>query len=169
MATKRIQPLNKIFQVAYGNKFDLNKMRPASTWDDAIAFIGRAGRNNGVTAYVQALPGTEPYPAGLITVALGGAILSSFVQCRPFYTAQNIAVLAPIADMDLATKLFYCLCIRANLHRYGAFGREANRTLRTLNVPARAGIPKWVADSSHKVLEEWQHDLAQLAHSKRKG
>jgi len=154
--------LNKLFGVEYGNKFDLNKMAPAENYEDAIVFVGRSGTNNGVTAFVREYQDTEPYPAGLITVALGGAILSSFVQSRPFYTGQNIAVLRPPDKMGLAEKLYYCICIRANLHRYGAFGREANRTIKTLPVPVRTGKPNWVRSAHKDVVKEWEADLGTM-------
>lgn len=151
--------LNKIFLVEYGNKFDLNKMQPAIAYEDSIAFVGRSGQNNGCTAFVSKLDDVPPYEAGLITVALGGAILSSFIQPRPFYTGQNVAVLQPIHEMDLATKAYYCICITENRHRYGAFGREANRTLRTLMVPSRADVPAWVGKTFTKVVKEWTDEL----------
>lgn len=151
--------LNQIFNVEYGNKFDLNKMHPAMAYEDSIAFVGRSGQNNGCTAFVSKLENVAPYEAGLITVALGGAILSSFIQPRPFYTGQNVAVLKPIKEMDLATKAYYCICITENRHRYGAFGREANRTLRTLLVPKRADVPAWVGKTFAKVVKEWTNEL----------
>lgn len=126
-------PLNQIFDVSYGNKFDLKNM--TLNTKSGIAFVGRTAKNNGVVAFVEEIK-KKPYPAGLITVNLGGAILSSFVQLSPFYTAQNIAVLTPLKPMSEIEKLYYCHAIYANKFRYGAFGREANRTLRTLQVPA---------------------------------
>ena len=101
--------LSQIFGCTYGNKFDLNKMVPAESYDDSVLFIGRSGQNNGVTSYVVRSGEVDPYPAGFITVAMGGAILSSFVQPRPFYTGQNIAVLAPPDNMSLAEKIYYCI------------------------------------------------------------
>lgn len=157
--------LNKLFGVEYGNKFDLNKMTPAENYEEAIAFVGRSGANNGVTAFVREHNSVAPYTAGMITVALGGAILSSFVQPRPFYTGQNIAVLAPPANMSLAEKLYYCICIRANRHRYGAFGREANRTLKTLLVPERNEKPSWVLSAYKDVVKAWEADLERALNS----
>lgn len=127
----KIAPLNELFEVTYGNKFDLKQMNPEKR---EVAFIGRTAKNNGVVAFVEKID-QEPYPAGLITVNLGGAVLESFVQLYPFYTAQNIAVLKPRRAMTEKERIYYCFAIRANRFRYGAFGREANRTLRTLLVP----------------------------------
>jgi hypothetical protein len=155
----KLTELNKIFGFGYGNKFDLNKMSLADAYDKAVLFVGRSGQHNGVTAYVSKVEDVEPYEAGLITVALGGAILSSFVQPKPFYTGQNIAVLTPPKGMSLAEKMFYCLCIQENRHRYGAFGREANRTLKNLMVPERSSVPSWVGTTHKTVSDEWTADL----------
>lgn len=138
--------LSDVFEIVYGNKLDMNKMSKADR-HTGIAFVGRIGGLNGrsgVAGFVEPLAGVDPYPAGLITVALGGSrLLSSYVQQLPFYTAQNVAVLTPRdPKLSLKERLFYTMCIRANAFRYSAFGREANRTLGTLEMPDR--IPDWV-------------------------
>ncbi|MCC7040361.1 MAG: restriction endonuclease subunit S [Burkholderiales bacterium] len=145
--------LNELFDVSYGNKFDLNKMRHLPLSKGGVCFVGRSSQNHGVSGTVAVVPTTPPYETGLITVALGGAkLLSSFVQQRPFYTAQNVAVLRPLQPMSFAQKLYLCLCIRHNRFRYSAFGREANRTLRTLLVPEPSAFPSWVADQEPEQL-----------------
>jgi len=137
--------LNEIFQVTYGNKLDLNKLERRSRAAGGISLVGRSQKNLGVGATVAPIPDIEPYEAGLITVALGGTkLLSSFVQQHPFYTAQNVAVLRPLVPMTFAEKIFACIAIRSNRFRYGAFGREANRTLRVLEVPDISSFPSWV-------------------------
>ena len=131
--------LDQIFSIAYGNKFDMNKMQPDA---DGVAFVGRRGTHQGVSGHVRRLGGVPPYPSGLMTVALGGAVLATFVQQEPFYTAQNVAVLTPInREMPLKEKLYYSVCIRRNDFRYRAYGREANRTLGSIEVPAEP--PAW--------------------------
>ncbi len=35
----------------------------------------------------------KPFKAGLMTLALGGSLGSCFIQNKPFYTAQNVAIL----------------------------------------------------------------------------
>ncbi|MDO8443491.1 MAG: restriction endonuclease subunit S [Candidatus Azambacteria bacterium] len=125
-------PLSQLFEVSYGSKFDLKKM--SINENSSIAFVGRTAKNNGITAFVDEIE-KSPFPAGMITVNLGGAILESYVQLFPFYTAQNVAILKPRGQMSELEKLYYCFAIKANKFRYGAFGREANRTLRTLLVP----------------------------------
>lgn len=140
-------PLNEVFDVEYGNKLDLNKLKKVSPAEGGVNFVGRSSQNHGVSGTVQPLADSSPYPAGLITVALGGSkLLSSFVQTSPFYTAQNVAVLKPLRNMTFQQKLFVCLAIRKNRFRYSAFGREANRTLRTLPIPAMNDYPDWISD-----------------------
>ncbi len=109
---------------------------------DAVNFVARTSKNLGVIGKVKKIPSIEPYEAGLITVALGGSILTSNVQPQPFYTAQNIIVLRPIKDMSFNEKVFYCMCIEKNKDKYAAFGREANRTLKELQIPKTP--PEWV-------------------------
>ena len=134
---KDIVRLDSLFKVKYGNQFDLNKMVETSVEDpDGINFVSRSSKNLGVSAYVKPYQGTIPFNEGLISVSLGGTyLLSAFVQERPFYTAQNVAVLSPITHMDIKQKLFYCICLSKNRFRYSAFGREANRTLSAIAVP----------------------------------
>lgn len=147
--------LNRLFDVEYGNKFDLNKMELRSKARGGINFVNRSSRNCGVSASVAPVAGTAPYAAGLITVSLGGSfLLSSFVQLEEFYTGQNVAVLTPKEPMTFPEKLYMCLCIRHNRFRYTAFGREANRTLRTLPVPDRSEFPTWLNDCDVSQLEK---------------
>ena len=137
-------PVRELFLVNYGTKFDLKQMQITSAYDDSgINFVSRNSKNLGVVARVKAYKKTDPLKAGLITVALGGTyLLSAFVQERPFYTAQNVAVLTPRVPMTWEAKLFYCLCLGKNRFRYSAFGREANRTLEAIQVPK--ALPGWV-------------------------
>lgn len=143
--------LREIFSIKLGNKFDANKMDFVENGD--IYFISRDSKNNGCVGTVRKQGDTEPFKEGLITVALGGSfLLSSFVQPKKFYTAQNVAVLVPRREMNLSEKLFYCKCISMNRFKYSAFGREANKTLKILKVPKEA--PSWVEEYTVKVENE---------------
>lgn len=134
--------LNQIFNIVYGNQLDLNKME--LDLEGGINFVSRSRENLGVKAKIKKID-IEPFPAGCITVTLGGAyLLSSFIQEAPFYTAQNIKVLTPKQKMSFAEKLYYCRCIEENRVRYVSHGREANRTLDFLLVPSKENIPPWV-------------------------
>ncbi len=150
-----MKKLNELFEVSYGNKLDLNKMKPLSREKGGINFVGRSSQNHGVSGTVAEIENIPPYAAGLITVALGGTkLLCSFIQEHRFYTAQNVAILKPRTPMSFPVKLFYCLAIRHNRFRYSAFGREANRTLREISVPAPDEIPAWVSSRSETSASE---------------
>jgi hypothetical protein len=155
----KLVALSSIFGIEHGNKFDLNKMSECGPGDRAVAFIGRSGERNGLVAFVEQLDNAKPYESGLITVALGGSALSSFVQPRPFYTAQNIDVLKPRSEMSLDVKLYYGLCIEANRFRYSTFGREANITLSKLLVPALECVPAWTNKAVETAVQEFCNDL----------
>lgn len=138
-------PLTQIFSITYGNKLDLNKMRIVKPDDkNAIAFVSRTRENNGVISFVEKISNVTPYETGLITVALGGSVLSSFIQQNNFYTGQNVAVLKPLEEMSFAVKVYYCIAIFKNAFRYSTCGREANKTLRTIMIPPLDDIPKYI-------------------------
>src|SRR6478752_6027763 len=73
---RRVSRVDELFAVKYGHKLDMNKMVLA-TAQDGIAFVGRKGSDQGLSGYVAAVPGLEPYGAGMLTVALGGSRLLS--------------------------------------------------------------------------------------------
>lgn len=145
---------DQLFEVTYGNKFDYNKMTVASQKECGINFVGRSSRNHGVSGVVKKFKNIEPYDKGLITVSLGGSkLLSAFIQDAPFYTAQNVAVLRPLSEMSFQQKLYICLCIRHNRFRYSAFGREANRTLKSIAIPALSDFPDWLSQEPDLEIE----------------
>lgn len=138
----KLIPLNKIFNIKYGNQFDFNKMTLS---ENGINFISRSTSNLGVISKVEPIKGKLPFTSGCITVTLGGTyLLSSFIQPEEFYTAQNIKILEPIVNLSFNEKLFYCKCIEANRFKYTSHGREANKTLDTLMVPDLTELPKWL-------------------------
>lgn len=154
----KLTELNKIFDVKLGNKFDANKMDFVENGD--INFISRDSKNNGCVGVVRKYNNIEPFDEGLITVSLGGSfLLSSFVQPKKFYTAQNVAVLTPRRQMTLGEKIFYCKCISVNRFKYSAFGREANKTLKVLMVPEE--VPSWLEGYAEKALTELKKPFAE--------
>ncbi len=135
--------LQTLFDPKYGNKFDANKMMFVDNGE--INFISRDSKNNGCVGTVNQYAGKLPYQEGLITVSLGGSyLLSSFLQPKKFYTAQNVAVLIPKKLMTNAEKIYYCKCISMNRFKYSAFGREANKSLKHLKIPS--SVPAWVTE-----------------------
>ncbi|MFQ3332181.1 MAG: hypothetical protein ACI84S_000366 [Thalassomonas sp.] len=134
--------LDSIFDIVYGNQFDLNKLDVVK--DGEINFVSRSRENLGVSCTVNIFKGTVPFEKGLITVTLGGTyLLSSFIQPVQFYTSQNVKVLSPKNPMSFEEKLFYCKAIEQNRFRYSSHGREANTSLNNLLVPK--SVPKSVA------------------------
>ncbi|HEY3638604.1 MAG TPA: hypothetical protein VGK90_10680 [Rhizomicrobium sp.] len=158
------EPLGgRLFQVTYGNKFDLNKMTLLPRAAGGVNFVSRSSENRGVSATVKPVEGATPYPAGIITVALGGTkLLSSFVQERPFYTAQNVAVLNPKVPLSFAQKVYVCVAIRHNRFRYSAFGREANRTIKKLEIPTLEEFPSWLESAVANATAPLAAQLAPL-------
>lgn len=87
-----------------------------STYLDMIAEGSRSADNNGVAGKVDIVYNNkgkriEPYPAGCITVALGGSLGSTYLQKEPFYTSQNVSVLEFPDNVSDAAKLFLCTLI----------------------------------------------------------
>lgn len=143
--------LSEIFDIFYGVNLELNRM----TVDSAgIPFVGRSDRNNGVTARVMPIEGIKPNPAGTISVAGGGSVLATFLQPEPYYSGRDLFYLMPRVEMTDSQKLYYCACIRANRYRY-SYGRQANKTLKTLMVPRIKSIPSWVNDGLERVVNDF--------------
>ena len=130
--------VSELFIVSYGTSLELNHLEKT---ENGINFVSRTSKNNGVSAVVEPVPDIEPLDAGLITVATGGSVMSSFVQVKPFYSGRDIFYLKPINEMTIQEKLFYCVCLRANKYKF-SYGRQANRTINDLKLPDR--IPNWV-------------------------
>ena len=139
--------VDELFYLHQGNGFELYNMSQSP--DSNISFVSRTAQENGVVGKVDQVGNIAPFPAGYITVALGGSVLSSFVQKDPFYTAFHIMVLEPKRDMTFQEKLFYCMCIQNNAYRY-SYGRQANRTLKDIEIPNEA--PVWVNETSVKPI-----------------
>jgi hypothetical protein len=136
--------LDELFEIKNGNGLELVNLERAGR-ATGIRFVSRAKRNNGVTAYVKQIKGLPPNPGGQLTCALSGegGVLYTFLQEEPYYTSFHIACLTPKQAMTNEQLVFYCMCIRANRFRY-SFGRQANRSLKTIRVPSGDAIPSWI-------------------------
>ena len=117
--------LYDIFEIDSGTKLDKAKM---DTTIPKINFVGRSNFNNGITQQVNEIPGLEPYDAGNLTLALGGAYLGScFIQEEPFYTSQNVVVLIPKQEITFEAKQFIATAIfKESQNNYRAFIKELN-------------------------------------------
>lgn len=137
--------INKIFDISYGNKLDMCKMTPD---EDGIPFVTRTATNNGVGGLVEPVEGVTPYPAGSLSIALGGSIGSTFLQTKEFYTSQNVAVLQPKSNLDSGILLFLARLIEKECSkRFVAFGRELNKHIKrdfTIKLPLiEKDKPNW--------------------------
>lgn len=134
--------LNDIFEIEYPKTLVFSEMTIS---EKGINFVSSQDKNNGVVARVEECDGIKKYPAGIITVPLKGSVLMAHVQTEECYVAHQIAVLTPKVEMELSSKLFYCLCIQKNAYRFN-YGRQADRTLRELILPEH--IPEWVKQAA---------------------
>lgn len=137
--------INKIFDISYGNKLDMCKMTPD---EDGIPFVTRTATNNGVGGLVEPIDGVTPYPAGSLSIALGGSIGSTFLQTKEFYTSQNVAVLQPKSNLESGILLFLARLIEKECSkRFVAFGRELNKHIKrdfTIKLPLiEKDKPNW--------------------------
>lgn len=119
--------LQDIFNIRYGANLELNICEEAIVGDE-INFVSRTESNNGVSAKVRLIPEVEPQKAGLITVAGGGSVLSTFVQNKPFYSGRDLYTLDAKENISDEAKLFIITLIKANKYKYN-YGRQANKTL----------------------------------------
>lgn len=143
--------LPELFTVSSGTKFD--KRRVILTPEPHnINFIGRTGSLNGINAKCGIYKNTEPFSAGLLTVALGGTIGACFVQDKPFYTSQNVDVLIPlkcyVSKMTWNVKQFIASCIfYESQNNYLTFVRELNKHIKrdfVIKLPVDStGHPDW--------------------------
>lgn len=124
--------IKELFNLYPGNGYKLIKMEEDDKSD--INFVSRTSKNNGVVARVKKTQ-KKPFQKGAITVALGGSVLSSFIQDNAFYTAYHIMVLMPQEEYSMSNyvKMFICTQIEANKYKF-SYGRQANRTLKDIIV-----------------------------------
>lgn len=142
-------PVSELFTVRYGVNLELNAL---TLQRDGIPFVSRTAKNNGVAARVARVRGLEPIPAGTLSVAGGGSVMETFLQPEPYYSGRDLYYLTAKVPLNDAQKLFYCACLRANKYRFN-YGRQANRTLPTLLIPALNEIPSWVDEVAEYALK----------------
>ncbi len=142
--------VSDLFNVQYGNSLELVYLEKDL---NGVNFISRTAKRNGVSDKVKLIPTEKPFPAGALTVAVGGSVLETFLQQSPFYTGFHVMVLTPKVEMSTAIKLYYCHCIRANQYKY-SYGRQANATLSDLPIPTLDSIPQYVLSISIKEYGE---------------
>lgn len=148
--------LHKLFVAGMGNGIDVIQ----TTCDEPkYNYVSRDSNGNGVVGFVDEIKGEEPFPAGAMSLALGGSFLGScFIQKKPFYTAQNVAVLQEKIPLSDHTKLFIATLIRNECKiKYQAFGRELNAHFRkdfTIKLPVLHNENGIVFDETKEFSEE---------------
>lgn len=144
--------LEDIFDVRNGHSLDLNKLEITDIDDpDGVVYVSRKSQDNGIAAYVKRIDGLEPGKPGELSSALSGSgVLSTFIQTREFYTSYHVAILTPKIKLTNIQKLFYCYAIFKNQYKF-SWGRQANRTIRILEIPDVNKIPKFVNNINLKI------------------
>lgn len=142
--------ISELFDVQLGTNLELLRLTKKK---DGVNFVSRTAKNNGVSARVAPIPTLDPTPGGVLSVAGGGSVLETFVQFEPFYSGRDLFFLRPKESMTAEELMFYAACIKANQSRY-SYGRQANRTLKELLIPARNEIPTWVYGSFARVATQ---------------
>ena len=141
--------VSELFDVQYGTNLELLRLQKCAA---GVNFVSRTAKNNGVTAKVAPLGDLLPAAGYALSVAAGGSVLETFVQFEPFYSGRDMYVLRPKEKMTPEELMFYAFCVRANQWRY-SYGRQANRTLKNLQIPARTSIPSWVYGALGRVAD----------------
>jgi hypothetical protein len=148
-----------LFIATYGQNLELNRLEISMT-SDAVNFVSRTARNNGVSARVERIPSVTPGSVGALTVACGGSVLETFVQPAPFYCGRDVYILEPRVEMSTLERLWWATCIRANKYRYN-YGRQANRTFQDLKLPDVP--PPWIQEVAHRAVTGLAARLSGLA------
>lgn len=122
-------------------------------------YVSRDSNGNGVVGFIDEIEGEKPFPAGAMSLALGGSFLGScFIQKKPFYTAQNVAVLQEKIPLSNYVKLFIATLIRNECRiKYQAFGRELNAHFKkdfTIKLPVKCNKKGFVIDETHEFSDE---------------
>lgn len=148
--------LHRIMKAEMGNGIDA-----VSTTNDnpKYNYVSRDSNGNGVVGFVDEIEGEKPFPAGAMSLALGGSFLGScFIQKKPFYTAQNVAVLQEKIPLSNHVKLFIATLIRNECKiKYQAFGRELNSHFRkdfTVKLPVKYEGKNIKIDESYEFSDD---------------
>lgn len=121
--------VSDLFTVKYGVNLELNACVECDKAEtDSVNFVARTAENNGISARVMTIDGVEPQKKGLISVAGGGSVLSTFLQNEPFYSGRDLYTLESKDNISDEAKMFIITIIEQNKYKY-SYGRQANKTL----------------------------------------
>ena len=132
--------VNEYFDLKYGVNLEFSNMEENP---EGIPFVARTEKNNGVVGRVKLIEGITPNPANTISVSCGGSVMASFLQEEPYYSGFHILYLTPKIKLNQRELLYYCMCLKQNAWKY-SYGRQANKTLKDLEIPSKEDIPSWV-------------------------
>ena len=134
---KNLLRVDDLFEIRYGINLELVHLEQCDNEDtDAIFFVSRTEKNNGVSAIVRRLEEIDPNPAHTISVAGSGSVMSSFYQRLPYYSGRDLYVLIPKTEFSAIEMLFYAYCLQLNKYKYN-YGRQANKTIKDLLIPEK--------------------------------
>lgn len=144
--------LHKLFNPSMGNGIDAIA---TTNYNPKYNYVSRDSNGNCVVGFVDEVEGQKPFPAGAMSLALGGSFLGAcFIQKEPFYTAQNVGIFQEKEPLSIHTKLFISTLIRNECKiKYQAFGRELNSHFRkdfTLKLPVLMNGDEYVIDREKK-------------------
>jgi len=129
--------ISDLFSIGYGNSLELISLEKCKSDDtDAVPFVSRTEKNNGISAFVYEMPNIETNSANTLSVAVSGSVLSTFYQPIRYYTGFHVFVLIPKKDFSPLEMLFYAKCISNNKYKYN-YGRQANKTLKDILIPEK--------------------------------
>ena len=139
--------VSDLFEVKYGVNLELNACNECDRDEEnSVNFVARTAENNGVSSRVIIIDGVVPQKAGLISVAGGGSVLSTFLQPEPFYSGRDLYTLEAKEDISDEAKLFVITIIKQNKYKY-SYGRQANKTLPDLElrlpITNEGFLPDW--------------------------
>lgn len=121
--------VSDLFTVKYGVNLELTTCMECDKSEIlSVNFVARTAENNGVSSCVQIIDNIEPQKAGLISVAAGGSVLSTFLQNEPFYSGRDLYTLEAKDNISDEAKMFVITIIEKNKYKYN-YGRQANKTL----------------------------------------
>ncbi|OHA57512.1 MAG: hypothetical protein A2114_00090 [Candidatus Vogelbacteria bacterium GWA1_51_14] len=131
----KLTKLSNLFEIKYGVNLELiNLEETQAISDESVCFVSRTESNNGVSAFVKKQDGVMPIPGNTLTVAVGGSVLSTFLQPYNYYSGRDLYFLTPKKDMTERELIYYSICLKRNKYKYN-YGRQANKTLKDILVP----------------------------------
>lgn len=138
--------IKDLFEELRGSDLELANIDDLHSVNATIPFVSRTEKNNGISAYIpQQGEKTKINPGHSLSVALGSSsVLETFYQESPYYSGRDIGILIPKVAMTKEVMMYYALCIKKNKIKY-SYGRQANRTLQDIEIPAMEDVPLWVS------------------------